>query len=211
MHSTFDSNHEQADARSPDLTLHSDSVERTMAIAAAIGKLCVAGDVLRLEGELGAGKTQFVRGLAKGMGLPSAAVSSPTFVLMQEYADEIHPEGLVLVHIDAYRLDGEPDASDAQNASGGLEAIGLDDEMLEDAVLAVEWPSRLAGLKVVNGLDVNLRHVAATEQTAKNTAEKATENATENAITISEDRLIEIQVRGTWRERCAKLRLDELD
>src|SRR5690606_14193324 len=88
--------------------LQSRSASDTTSIGAAIGRLAKQGDIIALQGELGAGKTQFVRGLAMGMGIDPRSVSSPTFVFVQEYEPE-DPEALVLVHIDAYRLQGPSD------------------------------------------------------------------------------------------------------
>jgi len=88
------------------------------------------GDLVLLEGDLGAGKTVFVRGLAAGLGIDEAAVSSPTFALVHEYG----PEGIppVLAHVDLYRLSGE--------SPGALEELGLRDLRRGGAILAIEWP-----------------------------------------------------------------------
>ena len=88
-----------------------------------------AGDVLLLSGDLGAGKTTFVRGLAEGLGIDPAAVSSPTFTLVHEYRGG----RLTLYHADLYRL--EKTATDDL----GLEELGV-----RDGVLAIEWPDRLS-------------------------------------------------------------------
>lgn len=84
-----------------------------------------AGDVLLIEGPLGAGKTAFVRGLAEGLGADPGDVSSPTFTILQQYAGPT-----TLYHADLYRLTAV-DAADL-----GLEETGL------DGILAVEWPDR---------------------------------------------------------------------
>ena len=68
-----------------ELRIDSADADATVALGRAVGSCCVAGDVVALEGELGAGKTQFARGLAEGLGLDPLQVSSPTFVIMQEY------------------------------------------------------------------------------------------------------------------------------
>lgn len=128
---------------------HSGELETTLAIGAAVARLARAGDVIALNGELGAGKTQFVRGLADGLGIGRQSVSSPTFVLAQEY-DAATPGGLRLVHIDAYRLDGDLDA----------ESIGLDggEDLGEGAVVAVEWAERLGDVLGNDRLVVAIEH-----------------------------------------------------
>lgn len=118
-----------------DIEFTTSDPEATQALAATLARVLRHGDVILLNGELGAGKTQFVRGLARGLGHEPALVSSPTFVLMNEYAAEGVP--LRLVHIDAYRLGGSDD----------LDAIGFDAATRPDArsgcVVAIEWPSKL--------------------------------------------------------------------
>jgi tRNA threonylcarbamoyladenosine biosynthesis protein TsaE len=85
------------------------------------------GDVVLIEGPLGAGKTAFVRGLAEGLGADPGDVSSPTFTILQQYGGT--PP---LYHADLYRL------TPAEAADLGLEETGV------DGVLAVEWPDRWA-------------------------------------------------------------------
>jgi len=86
------------------------------------------GDVLLLDGELGAGKTAFVRGLARGLGLQADEVTSPTFTLIQEYRTP--GAGVVLYHADLYRLSPRE-----------VDDLGLG-ELTEEGILAVEWPDR---------------------------------------------------------------------
>lgn len=114
--------------------LVSDGLDRTVAIGAAIGATCTMGDVVLLDGELGAGKTQFVRGMARGMGLDVAQVSSPTFVLMREY--EAEAGDALLVHIDAYRV----------GSAGELADAGFTAELRGQAVTAIEWADRVPGV-----------------------------------------------------------------
>lgn len=102
----------------------------TRALASRLVATLAPGAVLLLHGDLGAGKTAFVRGLAEGLGVGEDEVSSPTFTLVHEYRGGRLP----LHHVDLYRL---PDAS------ASLEDLGLD-ETAADGVLAVEWPERLA-------------------------------------------------------------------
>jgi tRNA threonylcarbamoyladenosine biosynthesis protein TsaE len=108
-----------------DLT-HSD--EETHAVAHHLAVQLVPGDVVLLSGDLGAGKTTFVRGLAAGLGIDADQVTSPTFTLVHEYRGG----RLTLYHADLYRLDK------AATADLGLEELGV-----SDGVLAIEWPERL--------------------------------------------------------------------
>jgi tRNA threonylcarbamoyladenosine biosynthesis protein TsaE len=102
--------------------------EQTRRVGMRLGALLQPGDLVCLEGELGAGKTTLVQGAARGWGSLDA-VSSPTFVLVNVYR---RPEGTELFHMDAYRLDS------------ALEAEELDiDGMLARGALVVEWPERV--------------------------------------------------------------------
>jgi len=132
--------------------------EQTEAAGQAIGARCRGGELVALFGELGAGKTQLVRGLARGLGIPADAVSSPTFVIAQEYEPAGGPNDgqPVLVHLDAYRLLGPGDL-----ASAGWEAYLEPEQMSGEAlVVAVEWPERLGeDLHVLpQRLEVHLSH-----------------------------------------------------
>lgn len=110
-------------------TLRSSSEEETRAIAAGVARTLQPGAVLLLSGDLGAGKTAFVRGLAEGLGQEADQVTSPTFTLVHEYRGGRLP----LIHVDLYRLD-----------TADLAEIGLDDDLAAVGVVAVEWPERLA-------------------------------------------------------------------
>ena len=107
-------------------------------MAAALGP----GSVVLLYGDLGAGKTAFVRGLAEGLGVPAEEVSSPTFALMQEYRGGRVP----LVHVDLYRLDDPREIDDL-----GLEEAG------QACVLAIEWAEKLPRL-VFGAIHVRIDH-----------------------------------------------------
>ena len=107
------------------LELVLNSEEETLALAGALAGVLVAGDLVGLEGRLGAGKTTFARGAIHGLGVPSdTAVTSPTFALLHQYQGR-----LPIVHADFYRL-----RSDAE-----LEELGVDELLEEGAVLFVEW------------------------------------------------------------------------
>jgi tRNA threonylcarbamoyladenosine biosynthesis protein TsaE len=110
----------------------SHSVEETEAIAARLARGLRGGSCIALEGEMGAGKTQFVRGLVAGLGGSRRSVSSPTFVLLNVY----EAARLTVYHLDAYRVGGEED----------FEAIGFSELLEQNGVVVVEWPGRVAGL-----------------------------------------------------------------
>jgi tRNA threonylcarbamoyladenosine biosynthesis protein TsaE len=112
----------------PSITL-TENERGTEAAGEQLASSLRAGDVVLLSGPLGAGKTAFVRGLARGLGIDAVEVSSPTFTLIHEYRGG----QLTLFHVDLYRLTS-PDADDL-----GLQEMGVD-----DGVLAIEWAERLA-------------------------------------------------------------------
>ena len=107
-------------------TTHSEA--ETSALASDFARSLTAGAVILLSGDLGAGKTAFVRGLAEGLGIDPGLVSSPTFTLIQEYRGGRLP----LHHVDLYRL-----------RSIEVDDLGLDELTLEAGVTAIEWPDRL--------------------------------------------------------------------
>jgi tRNA threonylcarbamoyladenosine biosynthesis protein TsaE len=107
-------------------TTHSES--ETAAVGREVALTVSEGTVVLLRGDLGAGKTAFVRGMAEGLGLDPADVSSPTFTLIQEYRGGRVP----LLHADLYRLDDPREIDD----------LGLD-ELGGGAVVAIEWADKL--------------------------------------------------------------------
>lgn len=135
----------------------SDSVEATVALGRAIARSFKPGDLVGLIGELGAGKTQMVRGMAGGLHITPSRVSSPTFVLLHEYPPDLQPpdnadaDSPVLAHVDAYRLSGTDD----------LSSIGWDgdgQELRRGAVLVVEWADRITDALGDDWLEVRLEH-----------------------------------------------------
>ena len=111
-------------------TASSDSEEQTAALGQALGSTLQAGDVVLLYGDLGAGKTAFVRGMARGIGANPDEVTSPTFTIVQEYAGP----SSTLYHVDLYRLDG-PEIDD----------LGLEDLVAGEGIVAIEWAERWSG------------------------------------------------------------------
>ena len=119
------------------------SVEETWALAKKLAAELRPGDVVCLEGDLGAGKTTFTQGLAAALGVPGR-VTSPTFCIVQEHRRQSNNRTIeqtnnspdLLVHMDLYRLHGEDDVI----------AIGWEDYLAEGAILVVEWPERAGSL-----------------------------------------------------------------
>jgi tRNA threonylcarbamoyladenosine biosynthesis protein TsaE len=105
------------------------SEAETQAVASELAATLKPGDVLLLSGDLGAGKTTFVKGLAAGLGIDPNEVSSPTFTLLHEYRGG----RLTLYHADLYRLD-----------KTATDDLGLEETGVRDGVLAIEWPDRLS-------------------------------------------------------------------
>jgi tRNA threonylcarbamoyladenosine biosynthesis protein TsaE len=110
------------------ISLETSSPEETEAAGEELGRRLRSGDLVLLRGELGAGKTTFVRGIARGCG-SAALVASPTFQLVR-----IYPGRLQLAHVDLYRLEKGDELHD----------LGLD-ELLDVGAVVVEWGDRLAG------------------------------------------------------------------
>lgn len=106
----------------------SHSEQETRALAQRLAQDLAAGTTVLLAGDLGAGKTAFVKGLAAGLGLDPDDVTSPTFTLVHEYRGGRLP----LVHVDLYRLE-----------AADLDEIGLDQDLAAEGVVAVEWAERL--------------------------------------------------------------------
>lgn len=109
----------------------SHSPEQTRHVGRCLGGALQAGDVLCLQGDLGAGKTTFVQGVAEGWGSVDS-VSSPTFIIVNQYRSASERQ---LFHMDAYRLDSTPEA----------EELDLD-AMLARGPLLIEWPERMQRL-----------------------------------------------------------------
>jgi tRNA threonylcarbamoyladenosine biosynthesis protein TsaE len=108
-------------------TITTQSPEETQRVGTELSAGVSAGDCIELVGDLGAGKTVFVRGLAEGLGCDVQLVSSPTYVLCQEY-----PGRVPLFHIDLYRM---------TDAAAELTDLGIEDMLAEGAVV-IEWGDR---------------------------------------------------------------------
>jgi len=112
--------------------IHSKSTSETMQIGKSIGSLLLPGDVVALVGELGTGKTQFIKGLAVGVGIGKPTyISSPSFTLINEYKGKIP-----FYHIDLFRLRAEKEAED----------LGLEEYFQSGGITAIEWADRIPSL-----------------------------------------------------------------
>lgn len=124
------------------------SLEGTWALAEDLAKELKPGDVVCLEGDLGAGKTTFTQGLASALEV-SGRVTSPTFCLVQEHRGK----NVLLVHMDLYRLASESDVL----------TIGWEDYLDEGAILVVEWPERAGSLIPENAKHIVFTHLEGEE------------------------------------------------
>jgi tRNA threonylcarbamoyladenosine biosynthesis protein TsaE len=125
--------------------------QQTEAFARALGVLCTGGERIALTGEMGAGKTTFVRGLASGLGIDPLEVSSPTFTLIHVHENDGKDGVSSLVHVDAFRLENASELTD----------LGWSDLLTDERnVMVVEWPQKLASSLGEGVLKIELFHAA---------------------------------------------------
>jgi len=125
------------------------SASETIRLGKSIGSRLRPGDVVALVGELGAGKTQFIKGLAAGAGVAKPTyVSSPSFTLINEY-----PGKVPFYHIDLFRLESQKEA----------EGLGLEDYFQGAGITAIEWADKIPSLLPVEMLSIHMLY------TGKNT------------------------------------------
>lgn len=122
------------------LEIQSDAPDRTRWIGEALGRALTSGDVVVLDGELGAGKTTFTQGIARGLGIEDP-VTSPTFVVAREMPSG--SSGVGLVHVDAYRVSSLHEWDD----------LDLD---VESGATVIEWGERVVGALPADHLDVRI-------------------------------------------------------
>lgn len=130
-------------------TITSHSPDQTAAIGEALGRLLRPGDVVLLQGDLGAGKTRLTQGLAAGAG-SADPVTSPTFVLVNQYRGPLR-----IYHVDLYRIERAIDA----------ESLGLDEYLEGDGVTVVEWPEQAPDALPAEHLYIALAHAGETDRT----------------------------------------------
>ncbi len=148
----FQSAHMDSDPAQPQ-TLPLDSAWHTEKFGSTIGRHLQQGEVIALIGEIGSGKTTFVRGLARGTGLSAHVVSSPTFVVIQEYIGPV-----ALAHVDLYRLEDPRD----------MDETGLADYLTGHFAVLIEWADRLPTAWLPNDyLLIHFTHAGHTSRRAR--------------------------------------------
>jgi len=129
------------------------NAEDTIKYGEKFAKKLHGGDILALSGDLGSGKTTFIKGLARGLGVKEN-ITSPTFVLLKEYKlrPKVHLGGGLLVHIDAYRI----------NNINDIKSIGIEDYLnRKDVILVIEWAEKIKKILPKNIITINFRHIDA--------------------------------------------------
>jgi tRNA threonylcarbamoyladenosine biosynthesis protein TsaE len=121
--------------------IQTSSAKETQAMAKKLAKRLIPGDVITLEGDLGAGKTTFTQGLAEGLGI-AGVINSPTFTIIKEYYGDTP-----LYHMDVYRLEDE------------FEELGFDEYFYGDGVTVVEWASRIRSTLPEDLLEIEIRRL----------------------------------------------------
>jgi tRNA threonylcarbamoyladenosine biosynthesis protein TsaE len=144
------------DERTLDFISHSET--QTQRLGVRLGELMQPGDLICLSGELGAGKTVLARGIGRGWGA-AARVTSPSFTLVNQYPRL--PDGVLLYHIDCYRLSGWADAVTA----------GLEDIFDQRSAIMVEWPERISAMLSPVQIQITLSYESDTKRQLRFQAE----------------------------------------
>ena len=137
-----------------DFEIVTGSAEETIELGRKVAKAFKGGEVVSLVGNLGSGKTHFIKGVSAGLGVEEDdQVNSPTFVLINEYFGQ--SSGLQIYHIDAYRIDDEQE----------FEALAFDDICYPGSVVLIEWADKVKGvLRDVETVEIELSHVGENER-----------------------------------------------
>lgn len=124
--------------------------QETFSLGFEIGKTCLGGEVFALSGDLGAGKTTFLQGLAKGLGV-SVQVNSPTFNILKLYKTKTGSKVKEFCHIDSYRL----------SSSRDLEALGIKEFLdSKNTVTAIEWAEKVKAILPKNTVSITIKHLS---------------------------------------------------
>jgi tRNA threonylcarbamoyladenosine biosynthesis protein TsaE len=163
------------------LRIESGSAAQTLRIGTALGRLLRGGDVVGIAGDLGAGKTQLVRGLARGLDLEPDVIYSPSFTLVAE-----HEGRLRLNHIDLFRLGEHVERSEEQE-------IGLEEYLAPSGVTAIEWHRKLDRPRAAWTLEVDIEAGEGDRRTIR--LEGQEPRGREILEALSKD----VRRRGEWR------------
>lgn len=129
--------------------------EQTIDLAMKFAQTLQGGEIIALHGDLGAGKTTFVKGLAEELRVEEI-ITSPTFVVLKDYPAKIKGKDIELVHIDAYRSETIED----------IKSVGFEDFMnRDDVVMIIEWPEKIA--EILNENVINIYFEVVDEKTRK--------------------------------------------
>jgi tRNA threonylcarbamoyladenosine biosynthesis protein TsaE len=126
---------------------------QTERVGQRLGELLRPGDLVLLVGTFGAGKTHLVKGVARGLG-SAELVTSPSFVLVNEYRAGAAARSIPIYHVDLYRIAEESE----------LPTIGLDDLWGGDGVCLIEWPERARAIMPADHLAVHIEHLSETKR-----------------------------------------------
>ncbi len=127
------------------LPTETDSTDATLALGRRLATHLEAGDVVALYGDLGAGKTHLVKGICAAYGVPEAAVTSPTFTLVNEYAGD----AFSIYHLDAYRIERLQEFFE----------LGYEEYFYGDGLCLIEWPAHVEPLLPEHTLRLRLTHL----------------------------------------------------
>ena len=127
------------------MKLVSESPDQTLEIAKEFSNRVKEGDIICLRGDLGAGKTQFVRGFVEGFGFSGNEVSSPTFTVINEYCGD-----LCIYHFDCYRLEHFSEAVE----------IGAEEYMYGDGITIIEWPDKISELLPNDSVNITIQVIS---------------------------------------------------
>ncbi len=173
------------------MLLLTESVEATKAVGASLAPLLQGGDVLLLSGDLGAGKTAFVQGLAAGLGV-TEPVTSPTFTLAAVYREGRLP----LHHLDAYRLENLRETLD----------LDLPELLSDNAVLCIEWGEVVIPELPRDFLEIHLRLAPASPAPASPATASPAPASPAPANESANSRLLEFKFVGeNWRQRTSEI------
>ena len=126
----------------------SNGPQETIEYGRKFAKKLKGGEVIGLNGELGSGKTTFIKGLAKGLKVRET-VTSPTFIILKTYPAKIDKKKIEFVHLDCYRIKSDDDAR----------SIGIEDYLgRENIITVIEWPEKIRQILLKNIIDIYFRH-----------------------------------------------------